>query len=158
MSEPVTLLSWQTTLHPERNRTADWYWIFAFIMIAGAIASFILKDPLLGIIILLAGILLIAILIQGPAVHTIQISNRGVIIDNILYRYQNLVSFATPGTSDGHPRLVIHIRRPYAPFMSIPIPLDIDPADVRLHLRSRMHEEEDMKEPFIDRLMHTLQI
>ena len=158
MSEPHTLMSWQTSLHPERARSNDWYWIFGFIIVAGAVGAFLLGNPFLGVILLLGGILLVIMLGKDQPIHTVQITTKGIAIDDTLYRYDSLISFAVPPTTDGHPRLVIHISRPYVPFLSIPLEGVSSIPNVKLHLRPLLREEEKMQEPFLEQVMHALKL
>ena len=147
-------IEWQTAEHEEKAHSKEWFWAVGIITLAVSVASFLLDNPLLGILILLAGFSLILVSRQGRQDVRVVLSSRGVRINNELYPYANLKAFVIDNVHE-NPYLIVHSNRLVMPHVKIPISHDVDLASIRVYL-ARFLEEEDHEPSVIDAVVHFL--
>jgi hypothetical protein len=136
-------LEWKTFEHEHIHKTSDWFWALGIISVAGAVTSIIFSN------ILFAGVILIGAFVLGmhatkkPSLVHFRITNRGIIIDNIMHPYSSLESFWVED-EDEHkdPKLLVKSKKLLSPHIVIPIK-HVSPDDVRDQLLEYIDEEED---------------
>jgi hypothetical protein len=131
-------LEWETLEHPHVPRTVDWYWAVGLLAVSIAVASFMLDNPLFGIFILLAAILMAVHAHKGPRIVTCKITKSGIVYHNKMYPFSSLSSFWIHEDRLPH-RLVISSEHHLVPHIHIPIE-NTDPADIRDALLNHIDE------------------
>ena len=84
---------------------------------------------------------------------TIEIGERGIRVDNLLYPYLSLKSFWV--TTNAQPKLMIQSQKTFVPYIILPLAEDVDPLIVREVLLPFIEEQEHV-EPLPHRLMDYL--
>lgn len=148
-------LSWQAHEYVHVEKTPDWFWALGLIAVAAFVAALLLNNILFAVLILLIALVLGLFAARKPNVVQFSITPRGVRIDNTLYAYQNIESFAIEELSPDHtPKLIIAPRGIMRPTLVIPI-IEVHPDDVHNLLREFLPEAEH-SEPLSHRVMEWL--
>ena len=147
-------IQWQTVEHEEKAHSREWFWAVGIITLAISVASFLLGNPLFGILILIAGFSLILVSRQGRQEVRVELSRRGVRVGNELYPYGSLKSFAIDDIHENH-YLVLHSSRLVMPHIKIPVSREADLASIRTYL-AQFLTEEDHEPSVIDAVVHFL--
>jgi hypothetical protein len=137
-------------LHIEKNQ--DWFWALGLIAVAGAVGALLFNNVLFAIFILIAAFVVSLLANRKPNLVRFSLTQRGVRIDDTLYPFGNLKSFAIAERSPNHtPKLILE---PHATFsMHIIIPLENVDVD---HIHDFLLDflpEDDHIEPFSHHVM-----
>ncbi len=87
------LLEWEASEYTEHRRSIDWYWwvgLFAVILLGVAIWQ---RSFLFGVLVFIGWFTLVLFAVRPPRIIKFYITERGVMIENNLYPWQNLKSF-----------------------------------------------------------------
>ena len=88
-----TVLRWSAYEHEHVERGSDWYWALAIAAIAITITSILFHNLLFGLLILVAAFTLALLANTPPDIARFEISDRGIRINDILHRYDHIISF-----------------------------------------------------------------
>src|SRR3989338_3477638 len=86
-------LRWSAYEHDHIERGSDWYWALGVVAISIAITAIILHDLLFGILVILAAITLGLLARTPPELAHFEISERGIRVNDILHRWDHIISF-----------------------------------------------------------------
>ncbi len=149
-SKPV--LSWKSLEYKHTEKGADWFWAVGIVAVAVAVTAVILGNILFSILILIAAFCLVFFAFRRPQEVVIEINDRGVRVDSLLYPYSNLEAFWVENDED--PRLFLRARKFLMPLVVLSLD-DVSPEAVHQVLSGILPEEE-MREPFLVKLMEHL--
>lgn len=138
MDETIT---WQTQERRIRKRTPDWYWILGIFAATLAITSLIFGNILFTVVIVTGALAIGFASVGAKAEYTISLTPKGIVIDETLYPYENILSFCIFEYPDEPPVLSLRTKSVFAPQLSIPI-THADPYDVYDVLAFYVEEEE----------------
>ena len=150
------LFEWNGHEYAFEEKGPDWYWAVGIIAGAGIIASILFSNIILALVILAAAGTLALQAAKHPREHYFAITERGVVIDNNLYRYENMMHFSVLEYADETmpPSLSIKTRNFLSPHILIPI-VDHDPVEIYeffvQHIPEGSHDES-----FFDRLIEMI--
>jgi hypothetical protein len=149
-------IAWQThdNFH-NGKKTNDWFWGLWIIIAGGIILSFYFGNVLFGIILLLFAITAGLMANKKPELLQVEITRKGVKINDLLFPYSTLESF---WVDDGevHDKVLLKSTKAMQPFIVIPFDsTETDPELIRDYLLDYLDEEE-LEEPFLQKLMETL--
>ncbi len=148
-------IEWRAHEYVHVEKTPDWYWALGLIGVAAAIAAIVMGDVLFAILILLAAFVLAIYANRQPNVVRFAVTQRGVRIDDELYPYNTLDSFAIDEVSPNHtPKLILKPKRIFASLIIIPVE-EVDPDDVHDFISDFLLEEEHV-EPLSHHVMQWL--
>jgi hypothetical protein len=137
------------------DKGAEWYWALGLITIALAVAAIMFNNMLFAVFWLVAGFALALFAARKPKLVKFAVTQRGVRVDESLYPFQSLESFAIDELSPNHtPKLILQPKTKFA--MRVIIPLESVDAD---HVHDFLREflpEEDHVEPLSHRVMEWL--
>lgn len=147
-------LTWHTQEHTARTRQPDWYWILGIIAVALAITSILFGNILFAVVIVTGAFAIGFASVSTQNVYKVSITKRGILIDNTLFPYDNILSFCIFDNEDEPATLSLRTKSIFAPQLSIPI-VGIDPYEVYETLTFFI-EEEVHEEGIFDRLVDFL--
>jgi hypothetical protein len=148
-------LTWHGHEYVHAEKTPDWYWALGLIAVAGAVASLLFNNVLFSILILFGAFVLALFAAREPQEVQFALTQRGVRVDDKLYPYQALTSFAVDERSVNHtPKLLIEFKSHFAPTLIIPLE-NVDADHVHDYLLDYLPEEEHF-EPVSHRVMEWL--
>jgi len=154
MPENISL-EWSMYEHEHIERGADWYWALGIIAVSIAITSILLHDFLFAIVVLAAAVVLGLLAREAPELTRIEISDRGIKINDTLHRYREIISFWVEDEHPHHrPMLLVDTKKFLSPNLIIPIE-HVDPALVRAYLKERVLER-PMREPIGHKILEYL--
>lgn len=147
-----TAFSWEAPQYDERPKGADWYWIAGILAVAGIVLSIIARNYLLAVLLALGIVLIFYYASRTPHVVTIKLTQKGLVIDGMLYRYKNIISFWVYETPEQSHRMILHVDRQYLPYFTIPVPKNVDHDELRMFMK-RYTAEVEKREPTLDAIM-----
>lgn len=136
----VPLIKWTGPEHHYTPKNGEWYWAVGIVSLTAAILSFMFSNPIFGILIIVGSTALTLSAHHPPKEITIEINDRGVIIDKTLFPFLHLESFWIDNDHN-EPRLMIKSRKTFVPLISLII-RDTDDEDVRQILLKYIAEVE----------------
>ncbi|MDR3570753.1 MAG: hypothetical protein P4L81_00950 [Candidatus Pacebacteria bacterium] len=146
------VLRWSAYEHEFNERGADWFWALGIIAVCGAALSVLFQDTLFGILILIAAFAFGLLANTPPELATFEISDRGIRINGILHRYDEIISFWVEDEHHkGRPLLLVDTTKFMSPNFIIPIE-GIDSHLVRRFLKQHA-KELPMKEPLSHKIV-----
>ena len=134
------LISWDAPEHIHTEKNNDWYWAVGIITITAAALAFIFNNIIFGIFIIVGAFALVVHASKKPRIIHVEINDRGVVIDSVLYPFLSLESFWI----DAHERpakVLIKSHKTFMPYITIHIE-DVDPEQVRDVLLNYIAETE----------------
>lgn len=152
------IFEWHAKGYASDEKSADWYWALGIVGIALIIVCVLFNNALLALVVLAAGIAIALQAAKRPRIHRFAIIDTGILIDNHLYKYDDMLHFSVLEYLDETvpPALSIKTRHFLAPHLLIPI-VDHDPIAIyeymSLHLTEGKHDESAM-----DRIVEMLQL
>lgn len=133
-----------------RKKTNDWYWALGIILIIGIVIAVLDKNFLIGVFIVLAITLIYFLGQKQPGIVHFEISDQGVRFDTNFFPYHNIDSFWIEDQAEQW-KLVFQVRKSITPILTVPIPEDINPSEVRDVLVHYLPEQEQ-QEPWAHRV------
>jgi len=150
---PDKTITWSAQEYEYKEKTTDWYIALGIIAISIATASFLLGNILFAILILLGTFTLAMYSMREPGIMEIELSKRGILVNDSIYPYNTLESFWVE-EYDKEPKIIIQSEKALMPYIIIPLG-DADPDEVREFLFEYIDEEEH-HEPLSHKLMEYL--
>jgi hypothetical protein len=147
-------LTWQALEYKKKEKTVDWYWAVAVIVLSIAIIAIILGDGLFAIFIIVATITLLIFSAREPQWFEVTIDPRGFVIGRDHYPFANLDEFWVDITEKDSPKLILKSKKLTSPLIIIPIE-GHDHLDVRAFLLNYLPEAE-LHEPLSHKIMERL--
>ena len=145
-------MRWSAYEHEFIERGADWFWALGIIALCGAALSVLFHDALFGAVILIGAVAFGLLANTPPDLATFELSDRGIRINGVLHRYDEIISFWVEDEHHrGQPLLLVDTVKFMSPNFIIPIE-GIDPHLVRTFLKKRSNEV-PMKEPLPHRIV-----
>ncbi len=146
-------LKWQAPEYHHYQRSTDWFWAVGIIVISITVLAFFFKNPLLGILIILATIIMISFVFREPQNIDYEINLKGISINKKLHPYITF-DFFWIETRQNEPKIILKLKKELSPFIIIPLHED-DVDDVNDVLRQFI-EEKEMREPTSHKIMEYL--
>jgi hypothetical protein len=152
-------LQWSALEYEDKQRSADWFWALAVVVVTIALAAIIFSNYFFATLIILSGALLWFFAIKEPDTVYYELNDKGLKIRNRLYLYENILSFWVQHDpkQDGlvKPILFVRSERAVIPVITVPIPNDLA-MDIRDAMLSKNVPEEEMKEHVAEKVMDYL--
>lgn len=146
---------WDAVEFAHREKSTDWYWGLGIAILTGCILSLIAHNYLLAVLLMIGGILLSIYANDRPRSVHVELSARGIKMNDALYTYETLKSFWMYQDHQNHNRLIIVTGRPVMPERIVTLPDTISPLELRNHLLKFM-EEKETKPSIIDVLVDAI--
>jgi len=139
MDEPIT---WTAAEYEPRNKSVDWFWGVGIVAVSFAIVAIIFENILFAIFILLAAFSLLLFTARTPHEVEFSLTKRGIRIDRTLYPYATLRSFWIHNHNNERKKLIVQSEKALMPYVTIPIPLNVDEEHIQDFLEQYLPEEE----------------
>tara|TARA_Y100001958_G_C21026472_1_gene401066 strand:+ start:245 stop:691 length:447 start_codon:yes stop_codon:yes gene_type:complete len=146
------MIEWQTPEHSKRERGTDWYFAVGIIVVALGVTFIVFDNILLAGVVILAFIILLTSRNKETKIITVQIQEKGVVIGDMFYPYNNLEAFFV---DEEHRQLFFRSEKILSPHISVPIPEDINIDFVQETLEELLPEER-MQENIFERAFEYL--
>lgn len=147
-------LEWTALEYEEKERGNDWFWALGVIVVASSVTSFIYSNYFFGLLLIIAGILLVIFAVKKPDLVFYELNEKGLKIRNRLFPYENIKSFWIKKEGE-KPMLFIKSERLFMPIISMPInPNHME--EIKNAMLSKNVLEEEMKEHVSEKIMDSL--
>lgn len=146
-------ISWQAHEYFHQEKSNDWYWGLGIIAITAAVLAIVFGNTLFALVIVLFAFIAGMQAHREPKLINFELSNRGVIINHVLYPYSTLESFwiAEQHLNKPDPKVLIKSKRPMMSFIHLPVE-NVDIEEVRDFLLIYLKEEE-LEEPLLEKVL-----
>jgi hypothetical protein len=134
------LLEWDAPEHHHTEKNNDWYWAVGIVTLTAVALCFIFGNVIFGILILVGVFALVIKASKTPAIMHVEINDRGIILDNVLYPFLTLESFWID-PHDEHRKILFKSTKMFMPFLTVHIE-GVDPEEVRDVLLNYIAETE----------------
>ena len=135
-------INWHAPEYKHREKSSEWFWAFGIISISLIVASLIVMNITLAIILILGSFSLMMFAARKPLDVKIEINNKGIIIGNDFYPYKNLNSFGIEYYED-HALLKKKKKKTFMHQISFIIDEEqVDPEYVKEYLKNFLEEED----------------
>lgn len=134
------LLEWDAPLHHHTEKNNDWYWAVGIITLTAAALAFIFGNVIFGILIIVGIFTLMIHASKKPEIIHVEINDRGITLDKVLYPFLSLESFWI----DAHehpPKILLKSTKVLMPYITIQI-AEMDREKVREILLTYIAETE----------------
>ncbi len=155
LHEETIGFSWDTYEYEHREKSTDWFWALGILVVIGAAIAFITKNLLFGFLILLSGFMIGIFANRKNPPLSIEISDRGININNDLITFGSISGFWMYRNPTGVRKLILKTNRNMSPIVSLPLPEDMRAADLREFLLQNIQEIE-LRESFTDLLLEKI--
>ena len=155
MNDDVRSVYWEAPEHNHIEKTSDWYWIVSIVAISCATANIIItSNVLFSIVILLGAITMMLVGYRKPRVIPIEISTRGVRVNQDLFPYATLDSYSLDEEHPHGAHLIIKPKKMFSSLIILPFPEEYA-HEIEDILAARLPEEY-MQEPLSHHIMEYL--
>jgi len=144
------LISWDAPEHIHVEKTNDWYWAVGIITMTGAALAFIFGNVIFGILIIIGVFALVVHAARRPRIIRVEINDRGIVIDNLLYSFLTLESFWID-EKEQYPKIIVKSLKTFMPYITVHIE-EVDPEKVREILLKYIAETEH-NEPLSQKIL-----
>jgi hypothetical protein len=139
-------IRWQALEYIYVEKTPDWYWALWIIAGSLSVVAIMFHDLILLILILVAAFTLNLFAVKRPDMLDCEINHRGIRLQKTLYPYAAIDSFWVEDMPHKSPKIILRSKRWFSPYIIIPIE-QIDPEEIRDHLRGELAEKEHHESP-----------
>lgn len=146
---------WEAYEHHHGEKQSDWFWILGILTFSSAVASMLLGNTLLGILIFIAGTVVAILAARAPKIVSYAVTARGLRIDDRLFPFTTLESFYIDQEGPHGPQLLIKSEKMFMPLLIVPLPEDAV-EEIEDMIAERLPEEH-IEEPFAHRLLELVQ-
>lgn len=151
MNEEVRGIAWEAYEHHHIERKSDWFWGAGILIVASCIASILLGNTLLGILIATGGVVMLILAARPPKIVSYAVTQRGLRIDEKLYPYTTLEAFYIDEDYHFGPQLLVRSEKLFMPLLILPIPEEH--SDIIEAIIAERLPEQHIEEPFSDKVL-----
>lgn len=144
------LMEWDAPDHLHTEKNSDWYWAVGIVTITAVTLTFMFGNVIFGILILIGVFSLLVHAGKKPKIIHVEINDRGLVVDDILYPFITLESFWI----DAHERpgkILLKSLKTFMPYIIVYID-EVDSEEVRDVLLNYIAETEH-HEPLSQKIM-----
>ena len=144
-------ITWEAPEHHHVEKGNDWFFALIIVIVAFVIVAILFNNTLFALLIGLAGGALAVSAAKRPSIIPFAVTVRSIKIDQDIYPYTTLDSYALDEDDPRGPQLLIKSNRKLMPLMVIPIPsAHVD--DIEAILKDKL-EEEELEEPLLMKIL-----
>ncbi|MBI2483112.1 hypothetical protein HYV74_02945 [Candidatus Uhrbacteria bacterium] len=143
------LLTWTFAEYEQYDRDRRWYAIAIVIAAALLIYAFTTRNFMFAVIVVMLAVVFYLRHTQEPRRMTCTITESGVVLEDRLYPFTELVDFWVVAIEGTRSVLYVHPRKNLRPRIGIPVE-SVEPEELRRVLRAHLPEREGEEEPTSD--------
>lgn len=133
---------WDAMEFEHREKSVDWYWALGIAVVIGVILCIISKNYLLAILLIMGGGMIGFYANEKPLPVRVEISERGIKMNQDLYTYESISSFWMYKDHRNHNRLIIVTSRAIMPQRIVTLPDNVSFPEMRNYLTQYITEKE----------------
>jgi len=122
MARQAQTIAWEAAAHHHAERGSDWYWALGIVAAVGATIAVIFGNILFALVIALSATVMVLVSRREPRMIPIEITPRGVRVDERLHPYATLESFCIDEESPRGPQLLLKSRGLFQQLIVLPLP------------------------------------
>ncbi|MFC1802196.1 hypothetical protein ACFLY7_02020 [Patescibacteria group bacterium] len=149
-------IKWEAPEYEYRQKSSDWFWVVWIIAIGITITSFIYKNPLFGVLIILSTFTLSIYAVRKPNIAKFFLNKKGIKANNKFYSYEDISTFWI-NDEDNNPKIIFKLNRSTAPYLIIPLKYEINIHEIKDYLSENLKEEE-MNEPLLQKIIGRIKL
>ena len=133
-------VAWTAPDRAYAKKSSDWYWTVGIIAAALVVVCIIFGNALFAVVIGLGTFTLALLTAQKPKSVKVEISDKGIVIDKMLYPYPVLDAFGINESNQDHAHLMLKSKKVFIPLITVPAPKD-KTDEIRDVLKNHLKEE-----------------
>lgn len=143
-----TEITWSAPEYEQTKKSSEWFWALGILILALAVAAFLLKNILFVGFILLAGFTIALYAAKRPRVIEFSVSARGIQVDDRVYPYESLKSFWINYKPPRKKEVEVISKKVFMSRLILPLG-EADPNEIR-GILGRVLKEEEPKDSITD--------
>lgn len=137
-------ITWKTLeFEKKENRHPDWLWTVGLVAVLSATLSFFYGNIFFGILLIVAGAVVILYALRDPKELSVLIDENGIKINELAIPYKNVRGFWLDESGNGD-KLLLLVTGSFVPQLSVPLE-GVSAESVRVVL-SKFAKETEMRE------------
>lgn len=140
MAKKLEKIEWQAPEYEFQKKNPEWFWALGIITLALFLATLLLHNFLLGLLVILAGFSLALYAGRRPNIVSFKIDVQGIHINDKMYPYENLKSFWLDYQPPYKKELIVESKKTFMPHLNMMLE-ETDPVKVRSYLLQFLKEE-----------------
>ena len=146
---------WDAMEYEHQEKSTDWYWALGIIVIIGAVLCIISHNYLFAVLLIFGGIMIGYYGNDRPKPVHVELSERGMKLDENLYTYETMGNFWMYTDHKDRNRLTVITGRKVLPQTTLTLPENIPAVEIRSYL-SEFLEEKEIKPSVLDLLAESV--
>ncbi len=122
MANAAQTIVWEAAEHHHIEKGSDWYWALGIVAAVGAIIAVIFSNILFAVVIALGAVVMALVSRREPRMLAVEITPRGVRVDEKLHPYATLESFCIDEESPHGPQLLLKSRGLFQQLIVVALP------------------------------------
>ena len=144
--------SWQTSEFQYKEKKKNWYWILGIVTFALIITAVVMDNYLLAVLVTIGAVLIVNQSKQQPLDLEIEISEQGITIHDTAHSYESIRAFWMKENKENEVMLILLTSQAMTPLVSIIVPEEINPVELRDYLLNYIKEEE-LRQSYTERII-----
>lgn len=137
---PSPVVSWTVHEFEQKDRHPDWVWYVGLVFAIGATLSFFYGNIFFGILLIVAGAVMIIYALREPKLLTIATAENGLTVNGELIPFDRITQFWLDETEKPD-KLLLRVKGSFVPTISLPLE-GISTQAVRAALKEKAKEEQ----------------
>lgn len=147
--------SWQTPESVSQEKKKNWYWILGLIALAVIVVAILMTNYLLVVLVVIGVVMIVKQSQRKSESLNIEISEEGINIHDTFHPYESIRSFWIKEKEDGEVILILLTSQAITPLLSVTVPPEIDPLELREYLLDFIVEEE-LRQSYTERIIEKI--
>lgn len=139
------VIEWEALEFQNEKKTPDWFWVLWILSISIIIVSVIFGNMSFAILVFISAFALSLQAVQHPKMVNFKMDEKGIIIYNKKYLFQNMDSYWIKEDDEEDSRIIMKSKKAIIPYLIIPIG-DTDAEEINDFLEGCL-EKKEIEEP-----------
>ena len=137
----VGIIKWELPEYTHKEKSNDWYWALAVVVVCGSIASVIYGNYFFAALLIIGGVLMGFFAGKKPDWVEYELNERGFKMKNRIHPYENIKHFWVD-EKGAEPMLLVYSDRPFMPVITAPIQPELGVVIREKFLQNEVEEKE----------------
>lgn len=123
-TKKIKKITWEAFEYKQKDKGADWYFVFGIISVSIVLATVILNQIMLALVLGLSGASLLVMSLKKPSLLSYAISPRGIKIEDEIFAFSDIECFCLDEGNPAEPKLILQTGQRFDPLLVLPVPVE----------------------------------
>lgn len=123
-TKKIKKITWEAFEYKKKDKGADWYFVFGIIAVSIVLATIILNQIMLALVLGLSGASLLVMSLKKPSLLSYAISPRGIKIEDETFAFSDIECFCLNEEDPTEPKLILQTGQRFDPLLVLPVPVE----------------------------------